>query len=360
MNNEKNHTGETLRNLLDKAAEISLDGYDIVIWGAGNTIELNKETIIEEKLLPCFFADGNRGKWGGRKWDIEIISPDEIRTRCANPLILLSSANAKTCREIITTLKGMQFSEYHLIDEVVWGRHREELMSVYNMLECEKSKELFAQIIISRMTGEDIPEQYVTDNQYFSIKEFKLRNEKEVFVDCGAYVGDTIEQYLNIKEAVFSEIYAFEPDPGNITALSKRMERLRNEWNIAENRIHIIEGAVGKEDSSCFINNDFGGFGAKITDANTGNKTKIYGLDGFLKDVPVGFLKADIESYELDMLLGAAEIIRKHKPLLAICVYHQSADLYKIPLLLKKLNIDYRLDIAQHYYNYTETILYAY
>ncbi|MDE6685984.1 MAG: FkbM family methyltransferase, partial [Lachnospiraceae bacterium] len=197
-------------------------------------------------------------------------------------------------------------------------------------------------------------------NQYFFKKEFKFRNAREIFVDCGAYVGDTVEQYLGIKEGVFNEIYAFEPDPGNVIALSKRIERLRNEWNIADSRIHIIEGAVGKENSTCFINNDIGGLGAKITDTATGNKTKIYGLDTFLEDVPVGFLKADIEGYELDMLLGTAEIIRKHRPLLAVCVYHQSADLYKIPLLLKKLNCDYRLDIAHHYYNYTETVLYAY
>lgn len=55
----------------------------------------------------------------------------------------------------------------------------------------------------------------------------KFRNAREIFVDCGAYVGDTMEQYLGIKEGVFNEIYAFKPYPGNVIALSKRAERLR-------------------------------------------------------------------------------------------------------------------------------------
>lgn len=118
-----------------------------------------------------------------------------------------------------------------------------------------------------------------------------------------------------MKDGVFGEIYAFEPESRNADALSKRVERLKSEWNIAENRIHIIRGAAGKEDGKLFVTNDVGGFAAKI---------------------------------------------KKHKPLLAICIYHQSADLYKISIFIKRLNEDYRIDIAHHYYDYSETVLYAY
>lgn len=351
---------EILYDLLSKAADILLEGYDIVIWGAGNTTELNRKAIMEEKLLPCFFVDGDSKKWGNKKWDIEIISPDKIKKYCANPIVLISSANPETCREIISKLNGMEIVNYHLIDEIIWGRHREEIMSVYNMLESESSKRLFARIILSRMTGGDIPEECVIERQYFMEKNFRMRNSKQIFVDCGAYVGDTIEQYLYVKEGVFGDIYAFEPDLKNVDALSKRVQRLKDEWGISEDKFHIIAGAVGKENNRLFIQNDIGGLGAKVTNDGVGNEIQVYRLDSFFKGTPVGFLKADIEGYELDMLEGATELIKKHKPLIAICIYHQSTDLYKIPILLKELNNDYRLKIAQHYYDYTETVLYAY
>lgn len=361
MNDKQYCEGEkALYDSLCKAADISLEGYDIVIWGAGNTTELNRKAIMEEKLLPCFFVDGDSKKWGTKKWDIDIVSPDNIKKRCANPIVLISSANPEACRGITAKLNEMEIVNYHMIDEIIWGRHREEIMFVYNMLESENSKKLFARIILSRMAGEDIPEEYVIGRQYFIEKNFRMRNSKQIFVDCGAYVGDSIEQYLFVKEGVFGDIYAFEPDSKNVEALSKRVQRLKDEWGISEDRIHIIEGAVGKENGRLFIQNDIGGLGAKVTDDDSGNEIQVYGLDSFFKDAPVGFIKADIEGYEFDMLEGAAELIKKYKPLIAICVYHQSTDLYKIPLFLKELNNDYRIKIAQHYYDYTETVLYAY
>ncbi|MCH5248872.1 MAG: FkbM family methyltransferase [Lachnospiraceae bacterium] len=79
-----------------------------------------------------------------------------------------------------------------------------------------------------------------------------------------------------------------------------------------------------------------------------------------MKGINIGFIKADVEGYELELLEGTKESIKRCRPLLAICIYHQSADLYKIPLLLKNLNRDYKIDIFHHYYNYNETVLYAY
>lgn len=348
-----------LQDALDKARDISLQGYDIIIWGAGNTTELNRKTIMEENLLPAFFMDSDNRKWGSFKWDVEIIPPDEIKKRCANPMVLISSAEPRVCNEIVECLKRMEIPCYYMIDAVIWGRHSEELLSVYDMLASQYSKELFTEIILSRMEGKEIPEKCVSDNQYFAKKDFKLRNSKEIFVDCGAYVGDTVEQYLYMKEGVFGKIYAFEPDLGNADALSKRVERLKGEWNIAENRIHIINGAVGKEDGRLFVTNDVGGLAAKVTGTVSDNEIQVYEIDSFFKDIPVGFLKADVEGCELDILEGAAATIKKHKPLLAICIYHQSSDLYKIPMFIKRLNEDYQIDIAHHYYNYTETVLYA-
>ncbi|MCH5248873.1 MAG: hypothetical protein J1E98_03025 [Lachnospiraceae bacterium] len=229
---------------------------------------MNKNTILEE-LEPDFFVDNDSGKWGKTKWNVEIISPNDIKKCCKNPLILISSANAKTCQEIVDQLIDMDILEYHMLDEIIWGRHKNELLEVYDILESDYSRELFAAIIISRIMGQEIPEEYISGEQCFAIREFKMRRPKEIFVDCGAYVGDTIEQYLYRKEAVFNEIYAFEPEEMNMIAMSKRMERLQSEWAINKNKIHLIQGAVGRSNGKLFMNNDRESMSAKVTNLNT-------------------------------------------------------------------------------------------
>jgi len=42
----------------------------------------------------------------------------------------------------------------------------------------------------------------------------------------------------------------------------------------------------------------------------------------------------DIEGAEPDALRGASELLRKHLPVLAVCLYHRSEHLWQIPLYL--------------------------
>lgn len=81
-------------------------------------------------------------------------------------------------------------------------------------------------------------------------------------------------------------------------------------------------------------------------DYNT-EEIKVVAIDDVL---PEGctFIKADIESYEYKMLLGAAQTIKKFKPRLAVCIYHNAVDFYYIPLLVKELCPDYKLMIRHH------------
>jgi len=86
----------------------------------------------------------------------------------------------------------------------------------------------------------------------------------------------------------------------------------------------------------------------------------VYAIDDFFKEQQVSFLKADIESFELDMLRGAESVIKRDKPLLAICIYHNASDMFTIPLYIKELCSDYKFKIRQHAYDFAETVLYAY
>ena len=49
---------------------------------------------------------------------------------------------------------------------------------------------------------------------------------REVYVDCGAYDGDTIRDFLSRQRDAFERIVAFEPDPRNYLKLQAQVDAL--------------------------------------------------------------------------------------------------------------------------------------
>lgn len=77
----------------------------------------------------------------------------------------------------------------------------------------------------------------------------------------------------------------------------------------------------------------------------------------------VNFLKMDIEGAELNALLGAEETIRKHRPKLAISVYHKidndRPDYVRIVNYCSSLNLGYKFYFSHFSFGTSESVLYA-
>jgi hypothetical protein len=79
-------------------------------------------------------------------------------------------------------------------------------------------------------------------------------------------------------------------------------------------------------------------------------------IDNIKDDIT--FIKMDVEGAEMKALYGARKTIEKHRPKLAICLYHNIEDFWNIPLLLSEW-APYRFHIHHHSNTYLETVLYA-
>lgn len=56
---------------------------------------------------------------------------------------------------------------------------------------------------------------------------------------------------------------------------------------------------------------------------------------------------------------GAENGLRKYRPLLAVCIYHNAVDFYSIPLLIKRILPEYKLAVRHHLDDLSETVVYA-
>ena len=234
------------------------------------------------------------------------------------------------------------------------------VQNIINNLQDEKSRRIYKQMIKYRCTffKKDHPEFSLYD-QYFP-KDIIRLSDKEVFVDCGAYTGDTINKFVKFTKGKYTKIVAFEPDVNNLNKLKEYRFK---------NCILINAAVYNKEGEAEFCNNNVQGFSSKLSmTKNTHiylekdiSKTKVVMkiIDNLDECKNATFIKMDIEGAELNALKGAENIIRKNHPKLAISIYHSNDDMLNIAEWILSLNLNYKLYVRSHMGNHDDTVLYA-
>lgn len=183
--------------------------------------------------------------------------------------------------------------------------------------------------------------------QYFP-KDIKMNAGYGRFVDCGGYIGDTVEALLKQKKDV-QALAVFEPDLYNFERLA---EACRSQ------KIEAVSFPCAVSDKT-----EFHGFCAARGSGSLsedGDSTILsVALDDVIHHFNPTFIKMDIEGAEVKALQGAKQIICQNIPDLAICVYHNMNHMWDIPLLLQSWNLGYRFYLRSYNAYTMETVLYA-
>lgn len=159
----------------------------------------------------------------------------------------------------------------------------------------------------------------------------------DVVIDVGAWIGD-FSAYASAKGA---KVYAFEPDPTNLKWLKKTVK-------LNKNIIPIPLGLGNKEEKIGFISRSGG---SRVDKYSNKNKINITTLDNFAKKSKldkIDFIKADIEGFERNMLMGASKVLKKYEPKLSICTYHLPDDPKVLARIIKKANPKYKIIQMRH------------
>lgn len=168
--------------------------------------------------------------------------------------------------------------------------------------------------------------------------DLSLYNEMTL-LDCGAFTGDSLEDFHKQYGNKLRYAYALEADKTKQSALQNTVSTLG-----MENKANILILGVSDEAGDYFVENAGTTSGRVVLTGE--QETQTIRIDD-LNIEPIGKLciKMDIEGLEMPALKGSAETIKKLKPEMAICIYHQTADIFEIPTYIKSLCPDYKFTI---------------
>ena len=348
----------------------------LILFGTGKLGRRTLKGLREIGIEPLAFCDNNPKIWGERIEGLKVLSPSEavrdLGNKAAFVVTIWNDALGHPLDEVREKLQSLgevtvlsflplywkypkQFLPYFSLDlaSKILG-NREDILKLSLLISDKDSRTNFFENIKSRFLSElqILPQPIAKEIQFKN--EFIKTNTEEVFIDGGAYNGDTVKLLLNSSPFAFKEIIALEPDPINFSSLNRYVKELDPEVG---RKIRTIPVAIGNKNGEI----TFDGTGTEQAQISSSGAIAVQcaRIDDLFKGKEVTYIKMDIEGAEPEALDGAVAIISQHSPVLAISIYHQINHLWKLALMIYKMNKNYSFFFRPHASGGWDYILYA-
>ncbi len=330
------------------------------LFGAGDLGRRMKNLFEERGVRVAFFTDNDKNKQGKEIAGLPVFPPSEA-AKHRGVFFVACSGDAPVIAEQLQQLGVPECdTEIYLACQVVFyshapfRRHRKELAELYSLLADEASRETLRRLVLYVYTLEWTHISAIQESpQYFFSDTFAI-HEGETVVDAGAYTGDTVRDMVARFGAVFKAAHCFEPNRENFTRLREYVKHAGLGGKVVLHRL----GLSDKKETLCFSGSGVA-FHMDRKAGRTGEVVRTDTIDRLFSRRPVDFVKMDIEGAEPWALAGGAEVIRRDRPRLAICVYHAPEHLWTIPFFIKEIVPEYRLFLRHHSASTHEAVLYA-
>jgi FkbM family methyltransferase len=399
---------DLISELLGPHREDALRGnLPVVLFCAGSSGRILCPFLIQGGIRPACFCDNDPGRVGQSIDGVPVIAFEELERTHRESLVIIASAayqhgirrqlldagfhagnvitldspssefEAQVRRESLLML-ARNGEPGQVMEEL--EPQAEALQRAYDLLADEKSKALFVQRLALVASGYEYrayreyletfsepllrfqsgdPRRWSVSSAFFYFTNDVLRmRENEIYVDGGAFTGDTADLFIEACEAAgvrYGHLHCFEPDAGNYGKLRAHTASRRDItcvnrglWSMATT-LRFISSAQTEA------------YGARIQEegAIADGVIETASIDEHLAGRPVTLIKMDIEGAEIEALKGAARSIGAHHPQLAISVYHRTRDLFEIPLLVRSLGPNYKLYLRHLGHYFDDVILFA-
>ena len=342
-----------------------LDG--AVLLGAGVYSRMLLPHLKRQGIRPGWFVDSDPDLWGTSLQGIEIRSPESL-AGAQDRLVVAMTHHLRAMADILLRWRVPRWVWFTQIQDV-FGNYdlaarSEELVGnpeigrlTRHLQASPRSLEVLRKALLCRVTGESADFPPMTPGQYFQ-EDLVDRDRWNRFVDCGAFTGDTLLEWVRRVEGVPAaslSYHALEPDPENYLRLEEARASLPEPVRA---RVHLHCCAVGRGEGR--VRMVPGGLTTLTSEGlKEGLDVPIVRLDDLLSGQPVTALKMDVEGFEPHALEGAQSLISASRPVLLIAIYHQVRHLWELPLWIHDLGLGYRIELRHHDRSQSETVCYA-
>ena len=272
----------------------------------------------------------------------------------AKPLTALARLHAAGIASIIDYFTLARLVPGRVIPVVYLGgagedvrRHLDYYQWLHGRLVDDLSRQTLEKVTSFRSSGDVTHMQGFTlilDRQYF--EDFMPLVAGEVFVDGGSFDGQTALAFRD-RCPGYQSMYLFEPSPAPMAIAQQSLSALP--------RVEFIN--KGLFDSQTRLRFDANaGSASRVSDAGS-SEIDVTTLDLAVRE-PVSFVKLDVEGAECRALQGAKRHILQDHPKLAVCVYHQQSDFWRVPTIILNLRNDYDVYLRHYTEGVLETVMF--
>ena len=320
--------------------EIKNTDLPVTVYGMGNGADklfLRLGEKANEKIKEVFASDGFVRGHSFRGYKVKALS--DVKNEYSKFLILLSFASNRS--DVIEMIKkidvendmripDMPVAGEEYFDKDFYNANYERIVSAYNLLADEESKNVFSSLINYKLSGRA---EFLFDSICKTSDMYDLiGSDIKVAVDAGAYNGDTVREMQTYFDKI-ERIYAIEPDKRNFKKLSKYV----SESGLEKTVITINAGAWSENSEGAFNSsaNRNSSISSTVSYESRSDIVPLVAIDS-LADEKIDYIKYDVEGAELEALSGSFNVIEKHRPVLLVSSYHKSEDIFSLVNYIKE------------------------
>lgn len=341
----------------------------VLLFGAGPLGRRTAAALTRAGHPPIAFADNNQALWGTSVEGIPVLSPEAAAARHGTTAIFaVTIYNGAAARAQLQTL-GCRFilsapELYHGLQAILLPfaaldgpaetlAAAPKITAAATLWADDASRAEFINQLAWRLGHRaNLSTHEPPSHCYFPQNLFQIPPHGTI-TDCGAYDGDSLRLLL-ANGANFEHFLAVEPDPQTHQHLQAFIATLPT---AIASRVTTAQAALGAQPGRQHFQSE-ASVTSQLSDAGTVT-VEVQTLDHLLDHQTTALIKMDIEGAEPAALAGAARIIARDKPILAISAYHHPSDLWAIPLLIHSIVPDHRLYLRRYAEDCWELICYA-
>ena len=219
--------------------------------------------------------------------------------------------------------------------------HRKDILSVYDALADEKSKKSFEFLLkgaehYSAAELLDMGVYSATEYpDYFHKFDFFPLSEREVYLDIGAYDGDTIRSFLQVVDGRFESITAVEPDP-------ELFEKLNDACSKIEGKVRCLKVGLGDRAGRGCLNLSENKFLSELRE-DIGGFSEIQTIDSLGEDFSL--IKISVCGHEVrkKILRGGMRLLKEKRPKLIVLIERYEDDILNVAQEILEINPDYKI-----------------